>query len=65
MEKVGRPRDLAKITRLESQKISKIIKKLKKERKIISPKRCHYTVNRRIQSQRMEANFLSLLFIYL
>lgn len=37
-----RPGDVAKITGLDSKEVSKIINKLKKQGKIISPKRCFY-----------------------
>jgi DNA-binding MarR family transcriptional regulator len=39
-----RPSDIAKISNLESKEISKIIKDLKKKGKIISPKRCYYSI---------------------
>ena len=45
MQKAGkpvRPGDVAKITRLERKEVSKIIKSLKNQGKIISPKRCYY-----------------------
>lgn len=45
MKKAGkpvRPGDVAKVTGVESKEVSKIINKLKKEGKIISPKRCYY-----------------------
>ncbi len=44
-EKAGKPlktAEVAKLTGLDSKEVSKIIKKLKKEGKIISPKRCYY-----------------------
>jgi len=47
MEKAGkplRPGDIAKITGLESKKVSKIIKSLRKKGKVISPKRCYYSL---------------------
>ncbi len=47
MEKAGkplRPGDIAKMTGLESKEVSKIIKSLKKKGKIISPKRCYYSL---------------------
>ena len=47
MEKAGkplRPGDIAKMTGLESKEASKIIKSLKKKGKIISPKRCYYSL---------------------
>ena len=37
-----RPGDIAKITGLDKKEVSEAIKKLKKEGKIISPKRCYY-----------------------
>ncbi len=39
-----RPGDVAKITGLGSKEVSKIIKKLKEERKLIVPKRCYYSL---------------------
>ena len=45
MTKAGkpvRPDDVAKMTGLESKEISKIISNLKKQGKILSPKRCFY-----------------------
>jgi Mn-dependent DtxR family transcriptional regulator len=45
MKKAGkpvRPGDVAKTTGVESKEVSKIINKLKKEGKVISPKRCYY-----------------------
>ena len=39
-----RPGDIAKTINLESKEISKIIKDLKKKGKIISPKRCYYSL---------------------
>ena len=45
MKKAGkpvRPGDVAKTTGVESKDVSKIITKLKKEGKVISPKRCYY-----------------------
>lgn len=38
--------DIAKILQVDSKEITKIIKILKKEEKIISPKRCFYTVEK-------------------
>ena len=46
MEKAGkpvRPGDVAKMTGMESKEVSKIISSLKKDGKIISPKRCYYS----------------------
>jgi len=37
-----RPGDVAKTTGIDSKEVSKIISKLKKEGKLISPKRCFY-----------------------
>jgi len=45
MKKAGkpvRPGDVAKITGLDKDEVSKIISELKKKGKIISPKRCFY-----------------------
>ena len=45
MKKAGkpvRPGDVAKSTGVESKEVSKIINKLKKDGKVISPKRCYY-----------------------
>lgn len=45
MKKAGkpvRPGDVAKTTGVESKEVSKIINKLKKDGKVISPKRCYY-----------------------
>jgi len=47
MEKIGkpvRPGDVAKVTRLESKEVSKIIRLLRKRGKVISPKRCYYSL---------------------
>ncbi|MCD6362701.1 MAG: transcriptional regulator [Synergistetes bacterium] len=46
MKKVGKPLkpgDIAKLTGIDSKEVSKIIKKLKGEGKVISPKRCYYS----------------------
>ena len=48
MKKAGkpvRPGDIAKILGIESKEVSKAIKELKKEGKVISPKRCYYSVS--------------------
>ncbi len=37
-----RPGDLAKALGVESKEVSKVISKLKKQGKVISPKRCYY-----------------------
>ena len=45
MKKAGkpvRPGDVAKMTGLESKEVSAAIKNLKKEGKVMSPKRCYY-----------------------
>lgn len=34
--------DIAKVTGLDSKEVSKIITELKKEGKVVSPKRCYY-----------------------
>jgi len=47
MKKAGkplRPADIAKATGLDSKEVSKIIKELKEEGVIHSPKRCYYAV---------------------
>ena len=38
--------DIAKVLKLDSKEVTKAIKALKKEEKIISPKRCFYTVEK-------------------
>jgi len=48
MKKAGkpvRPGDVAKMLGVESKEVSKIITGLKKEGKVISPKRCYYSLN--------------------
>lgn len=45
MKKAGkplRPGDIAKLTGISKEEVSKLIKELKKEGKITSPKRCFY-----------------------
>jgi DNA-binding MarR family transcriptional regulator len=45
MKKQGkpvRPGDIAKITQLDGKEVSTIIKNLKKQGKVVSPKRCFY-----------------------
>lgn len=45
MKKAGkpvRPGDIAKMTGMDSKEVSKIIKELRKEGKVHSPKRCYY-----------------------
>ncbi len=45
MKKAGkpvRPGDIAKVTGLDSKEVSKIIKELRSEGKVYSPKRCYY-----------------------
>jgi len=47
MKKVNkpvRPGDIAKTTGMDSKEVSKIIKELKKSGKIVSPKRCYYSL---------------------
>ncbi len=46
MKKAGkpvRPGDIVKMTGLDKDEVSKIIKELKKEGKVHSPKRCYYS----------------------
>ncbi len=48
MQKAGkpvRPGEIAKIIGEESKAVSKAISALKKQGKVISPKRCYYTPN--------------------
>ena len=48
MKKAGKPvkpGDIAKMLGIESKEVSKAIKELKKEGKVISPKRCYYSVS--------------------
>ena len=48
MRKAGkpvRPGDLAKTMGVESKEVSKVIQTLKKQGKVISPKRCYYAVS--------------------
>ncbi|KUK13490.1 MAG: winged helix-turn-helix transcriptional regulator [Synergistetes bacterium] len=40
-----RPADVAKLTGIDSKEVSAIIRKLKDEGKIISPKRCYYSIS--------------------
>lgn len=45
MKKAGkpvRPGDVAKLAGLEGKEVSKIINKLKKDGKVVVPKRCYY-----------------------
>nr|WP_297452962.1 HTH domain-containing protein [Persephonella sp.] len=45
LEKAGKPLksgEIAEITGLDKKEVDKVIKKLKKEGKIQSPKRCYY-----------------------
>ncbi|ACR79229.1 MULTISPECIES: MarR family transcriptional regulator [Kosmotoga] len=37
-----RPGDIAKMTGIDSKEVSKVIKELKSEGKVESPKRCYY-----------------------
>ena len=39
-----RPGEVAEMAGLDKKEVDKIIKKLKKEGKIISPKRCYYSL---------------------
>ena len=39
-----RPGDIAAMTGLDSKDVSAAIKELKKEEKVISPKRCYYSL---------------------
>jgi predicted transcriptional regulator len=43
-EKPLRPGDIAKETEIESKEVSKIIKELREEGKVYSPKRCYYAL---------------------
>lgn len=43
-DKPVRPGDLAKALNADSKEISKTIKRLKEQGKIISPKRCYYSL---------------------
>lgn len=45
VDKPVRPGDLAKTLGMDSKEISKAITKLKKDGKVISPKRCYYSVS--------------------
>ncbi len=45
MKKAAKPLrtgDIAKLTNLDSKSVSKIIKQLKQENLVVSPKRCYY-----------------------
>ena len=44
-DKPVRPGDLAKTLGMGSKEVSKAITKLKKDGKVISPKRCYYSVS--------------------
>ena len=47
MKKAGkpvRPGDIAEMINAESKEVSKVIASLKKKGKIISPKRCYYSI---------------------
>jgi hypothetical protein len=49
MKELGKPvkpGEVAKITRLDDKEVNKIFKELKSEVKIISPKRCFYSVSK-------------------
>ena len=43
-DKPLRPGDIAKTIGIESKEVSKIIKKLREEGKVHSPKRCYYAL---------------------
>ena len=43
-DKPLRPGDIAKQTGIESKEVSKIIKELREEEKVYSPKRCYYAL---------------------
>jgi len=43
-DKPLRPGDIAKDTGIESKEVSKIIKELREEGKVHSPKRCYYAL---------------------
>jgi len=45
-EKPVRPGDVAKMIGADSKEVSKVISELKKKGKVISPKRCYYTLNK-------------------
>ena len=48
MKKAGkpvRPGDLAKTMGMESKDVSKVIQALKKQGKVMSPKRCYYALS--------------------
>ena len=48
MKKAGkpvRPGDVAKQIGVESKEVSKVIKKLRADGKVISPKRCYYALS--------------------
>ncbi len=42
--KALRPGDVAEMTGIDKKEVSKIIKKLKEEGKLIVPKRCYYSL---------------------
>jgi Mn-dependent DtxR family transcriptional regulator len=48
MKKAGkpvRPGDVAKMLGVESKDVSKVIQSLKKQAKVVSPKRCYYALS--------------------
>lgn len=48
MKKAGkpvRPGDIAKALGVENKEISKVFQELKKQGRIVSPKRCYYALN--------------------
>ncbi|MHA2430191.1 MAG: transcriptional regulator [Promethearchaeota archaeon] len=44
LDKPLRPGDIAKELGIESKEVSKIIKELREEEKVYSPKRCYYAL---------------------
>jgi len=49
LQEAGKPLrtgDIAKIANLDSKKVSAIIKELKKEGTVVSPKRCYYEIKK-------------------
>lgn len=52
MEEAGRPmrpKEVAEETGMESKEVSKIIKALRKEGKVTSPKRCYYAPKQEVE----------------
>ncbi|KKM24224.1 hypothetical protein LCGC14_1607260, partial [marine sediment metagenome] len=46
-DKPLRPGEIAEKTGIESKEVSKIIKKLREEEKVYSPKRCYYALKKK------------------